>query len=50
MAKKKIPVEWSQHLKPELRKHFRSIGRELVEHDVASHKYGALQKHSADLA
>ena len=47
---KKIPEEWSKHLTPELREHFKSIGRMLVEHDVANHRYGAFNKHYAALA
>ena len=50
MAKKKIPEEWSQHLTPKLRAHFKSIGRMLVEYDVANNRYGALGKHYAALA
>ncbi len=46
----KIPEEWSQHLTPELRKHFGSIGKDLVEHDVANHLYVAPDKHFAALA
>lgn len=50
MAKKKIPEEWSQHLTRELRVQFESIGRTLVEHDVASFRYGASSKYYAALA
>lgn len=50
MAKKKIPEEWSNRLTPELREHFESIGRELVEHDVANHRYMAPEKKFAALA
>lgn len=47
---KNIPEEWSQHLTPELRKHFGNIGRELVENNIANHKYGTMGKHFAALA
>ena len=47
---KKIPEEWSQHLTGELREHFKSVGRVLVEQDVAIHRYGASSKYYAALA
>ncbi len=47
---KKIPEEWSQHLTRELRKHFKSVGRALVEHDVAINRYGVSSKYYAALA
>ena len=47
---KNIPEEWSENLTPELRAHFESVGRELVEFDVGNKKYSTRGKHFAALA
>ena len=50
MAKKKIPEEWSKLLTPELREYFGSLGKEVVEQQVADRRNMAPEKHFAALA
>jgi hypothetical protein len=42
--------EWDQHLTPDRRRHFDSIGVEGVQFDVSNHCYSAAEKHFAALA
>ena len=50
MAKKKIPEEWSKRLTPELRECFGTLGKEVVEQQVADRRHMAPEKHFAALA
>jgi hypothetical protein len=42
--------KWRQHLTPDLREHFRSVGVDLVRVDVANRNYRVPNKHEAALA